>query len=267
MSQQGGWGSPGWGGASPPGYGPPPGYTPPPPGGYGGPGGFAPPPPGPTGGGVPGEVVAWEDPNQGFFSRLFGTISGASTGSRAFYARVARSDDPWPAITFSVLVNTMLGLLFGLGLAFFYLFLGGAIAATGGGKSKDVLGLLGVMGAMGLGSAILYPLMMAVMGFVGPWIGGGIAHLMLTVLGGASGSYAKSVRVSGYSAACNLWALVPCVGGFGQLACMAISHTVGLDEAHRCGTGKAAAAVLVPWGVFAACGCALYAALLAATSR
>ncbi len=283
MSQQnGGWGQPPGGGyppqggygQQPGGYGPPPGggYGPPPGGGYGPPGGgygppgggFGAPPPG--GGFVPpgpmatGLVVAWEDPSLSFLGKWWGTVKESALPSRAFGAKVATSAEAMPAVTFSLSVFALFGLLVGVFVGVMYAAMGG-FAAMAGGKSAGPIGAM--MAGMGIGMAILYPLMFAAWGFVGPWISGGIHHLLLMMMSGASKPYSSSVRVAGYSNGTYLWSLIPCVGGVVAFVMSIIQNILGLDETHRCGTGKAAAAVLIPIVVGLLCFCGSYGTMIA----
>ncbi|RYI91593.1 MAG: hypothetical protein EON47_21175 [Acetobacteraceae bacterium] len=207
-----------------------------------------------------GGVVAWENPSLGFFGQWWGTVKETFIPSRAFAARIAQSESAMPAATFSLSVFALLGLVFGVLMGVMYGAMGG-MAALSGGKSAGPIGML--VASMGVGMAIAYPLMMAVSGFVGPWIGGGIHHLMLMMMGGATKSYSHTVRVSGYAAGAALWLLVPCVGSLAYVVVMVIHNILGLDETHRCGTGKAAAAVLLPIALLVVCWCASYGTIMA----
>jgi hypothetical protein len=258
----GGYGPPG--GAPPGGYGPPPGGAPP--GGFGGPpGGFAPPPAGyppgytPPGGG--GAAVAWEDQSRSFFSRWWGTVKEVSFNPRSFFEAASNNDNPWPGVTFGITTGGMMGLLFGIFVALIYLALGGMMAAAasstkgGGGPAAAMMGIFGVMG---IGVAILYPIQFMISALVGPWISGGIYHLMLSILKGASKSYTHTVRVTAYAHAAYFWLIVPGFGGLIVMIVSLVSNIVGLDATHKCGMGKAVAAVLGPVVVFCTCCCLIY---------
>jgi len=99
-------------------------------------------------------------------------------------------------------------------------------------------------------------LTMAIMGFIAPWVGGGIHHLVLSMAGGVGEGrdYGSTVRVHAYATgAAALWAFVPMVGGLASLAFQIINHTVGYDEMHRCGGGKAFLAWASPMLVCCCC--------------
>ncbi len=202
----------------------------------------------------------WADPSLGFLARWWGTVKGVTFSPRQFYAAAAQSEDVWPPIKFSVINGTLIGLAFGLFVALIYVVGGGVgalSAAAGGGSSGPAAAMFGIMAALGIGVAILYPIQFAFAGFVGPWINGGVHHLVLMLLRGANAPYIKTVRVTAYAMASQFWFVVPCLGPLAAIAVHFIANAVGLDEVHKCGLGKAVAALIA---VPAICIC-LYLAL------
>jgi hypothetical protein len=179
--------------------------------------------------------------------RWWATVKEASFNPRAFFTAASNNDNPWPSVTFGMVSGGIGGLAFGLLIAIVYLGLGGigALAASAGGSSSagPSAAFFGVMGAMGIFAAIVYPMMFVFYALVVPWITGGIQHLVLMMLGGATKSYTHSVRVVGYSLAGYAFMAIPCVGGLigGVIICIAL--VVGLDATHKCGIGKALLAV------------------------
>jgi hypothetical protein len=267
----GGYGPPG--GAPPGGYGPPPGGYGGPPGGYGGPpgGGFAPPPAGYPPGYTPPSAagaVAWEDANKGVVGGGWETFKEACFNPRTFFAGVAQSDNPWPAITFGMTSGAFAGLIYGVFVSLIYVAVGGMMASAfsgipGMGSGSPGM-MMGVMGAMGVFAIIAYPIMFALSALIGPWISGGIYHLMLMMLGGTTRPYTSTVRVSGYANASTLWMIVPGVGSLISLGFHLVLTVIGLDETHKCGVGKAVGAVLMPVVLFCGCCCVGYAMIFAA---
>jgi hypothetical protein len=271
---------PGGGGYGPPpgggGFGQPPGGGGfgggPPAGGYGPggtePGGFAPPPPGYPPGYTPmaaGGVVAWEDKSLGLFARWWGTFKEVCFNGKRFHAAAAQSEDPWPAITFAVTNGAILGVLLGVFIAIMYLAIGGigAIAAASGGRGMAGPGaaVFGTIAAMGIGFAIAMPIVYITLGFIGPWISGGIHHVGLMITGGATRPYSSTVRVVGYSSAPEVFGVIPGVGGLLWFALKIVSLVIGLDETHKCGTGKAVFAALLPFILICVCYCGCYSVL------
>lgn len=250
---------------APPGAG---GYPPPPNNPYAPPGGFAPPPPGyppgytpmPSGAGV----VAWEDRSRPFFSRWWNTTKDVCFNARPFFTGVAESDDPWPSITYSVATGGMSGFVYGLFVGLIYLGMGSMMAAMAGsmpggkGGAGSPAAFIGIMSAVGMGAALIYPILFMIGGFIGPWVNGGILHAGLALLGGTTKSYQHTVRVVAYAHGAQAWMIIPGVGGLVGLVFQIIALITGLDATHKCGSGKAAGAVFLPLILFICCCCGFY---------
>jgi hypothetical protein len=204
-------------------------------------------------------VVAWEDSTKGFFGRWWSTVKDVCFDSRTFYASAAQNDNPWPAVTFAMSNAGLVGLVFGGFLALLYMGMGGlgALSAMGGkGASAGGAGaIMGIMSAVGIFIAILYPIMFVIQALIAPWIIGGIHHLMLVLLKGATRSYSHTVRVVGYAWAANFWIVIPIVGPLAAMVFSLIAQTVGLDETHKCGIGKAIGAIVLPIVLCCLCYC------------
>jgi hypothetical protein len=95
---------------------------------------------------------------------------------------------------------------------------------------------------------------------IGLFLGAGIYHLLLLLLGGAKRGFEATFRVVCYAQAADILCVVPfcgsVIGFFWGLAVLII----GLAEAHRIGRGTAALAVLLPILLLCCC-CGLAAAL------
>jgi hypothetical protein len=127
-----------------------------------------------------------------------------------------------------------------------------------GGKVPGFGAVAGASIGIGIVYWILLTGMYAFNGFIGPWIGGGIHHLLLMLFKavGQGKEYQHSVRVYGYGIGSALpWFLVP-IPGLNALAVVVfafINLVVGYDETHQCGPGKVLLALLSP--VVCCCGC------------
>lgn len=158
----------------------------------------------------------------------------------------------------------------------FYLLL--ALATTGIGLLWEALGLtLGLEMAMlealapgtsspeatrvTLGDVLLMPLMLLLSLF----FASAVSHLVLRVVGGATGSYGLTVRVFCFAQSPRLLIVVPLLGGYLGFAWMLVVAVVGLQEAHRTDAWRAVAAVLVPL-IFATLTLGFAALLLALTT-
>lgn len=248
------------------GYGPPDGGYGTPPrdgasGGWGGgdPGAFAPPPQGmppgyepPTGASAMGGVP-WEQPGGSLFGKWWDTVKAANGDTRSFFAAAARNESV-SAIGFSTMTGALSALvvavLSGLWIALFGAMILSTVAGLGGrGGTSTAMG----MGAFGMGLMLVYVVMIAISivfaAAIGPFIVGGIHHVILTILGGVGPgkTYMHTVRVVAYGdGAARAWSLIPLFGGL-IYAVFNIKNLVqGYDETHRCGVGKALFAVFSP---------------------
>jgi hypothetical protein len=85
----------------------------------------------------------------------------------------------------------------------------------------------------------------------------GVIHLFLLVLKAAPRRFEATLTVVGYASAVQLVAAAP-VPGLAPLAAFVwflVATIVGLGEAQRCGSGKAAAATLLPGALLCLCCC------------
>jgi hypothetical protein len=218
-------------------------------------------------------MVAWEDKSRGLFGRWWGTVKEAMLNSRAFFAAASQSDDPWPSVTFAMTTGAFVGVVYGVLIAILYGAIGGlgalSAASSHGRGSGGGAAAFGIIAAMGIGFAVLMPVMYVFIGLIGPWINGGLYHLMLMMMGGTSRSYSSTVRVVGYSMAAKVCLFVPGIGGLISLVVFVMSASVGLDETHKSGLGKAIAAVLLPFLLFCLCycGCSFFAGFMSAASH
>ena len=97
--------------------------------------------------------------------------------------------------------------------------------------------------------AVLTPLLM-IMGF---FIGGGILHLCLMLVGGANRPFETTFRVVCFTVgSANLFSMVPICGGLIALVYHIVLECIGLSRAHQTTTGKAVMAVLLP--IIVCCG-------------
>jgi hypothetical protein len=192
-------------------------------------------------------VVAWEDASQGFFGRWWATVKEACFNPRAFFTAASANDNPWPAVTFAMTSAGLGGLVIGVFMAILYLGMGGigAIAASGSGSGAGPsAAVFGALGAVGIFAAIAYPIMFVIHALIVPWVWGGIQHLVLMMVGGATKTYTHSVRVYGYAMAGYAFMAIPCVGPFVAPVIVLVALVVGHDATHKCGIGKSLLAVI-----------------------
>jgi hypothetical protein len=91
--------------------------------------------------------------------------------------------------------------------------------------------------------AILSPLFVV----LGLFIGSGILHLCLMLVGGANRSFETTFRVACFTAgAANLFAMIPMCGGLIAAIYHIVLECIGLSRAHQTTTGKALMAIFLP---------------------
>jgi hypothetical protein len=81
---------------------------------------------------------------------------------------------------------------------------------------------------------------------LGAFIGAGILHVMLMILGGANRDFEATFRVVCYAHAINVINLVPFCGSLVAVLAWIVIATIGLAAVHRTSTGQALSAVLLP---------------------
>jgi hypothetical protein len=81
---------------------------------------------------------------------------------------------------------------------------------------------------------------------LGLFIGAGIYHLMLLILGGARRDFEATFRVAAYSQAISVFLILPVCGSFIGFVWWLVVMVIGLSEAHGIGRGRAFAAVILP---------------------
>lgn len=89
---------------------------------------------------------------------------------------------------------------------------------------------------------------------IGLFLGAGITHLCLMLLGGAKRGFEATFRVSCFIQAVAVFSLLPFCGSFVHLVYQVVLAIVGISEAHGIGKGTAAVAVLLP-GIVLCCCC------------
>jgi hypothetical protein len=90
---------------------------------------------------------------------------------------------------------------------------------------------------------------------VGAFVGAGILHVILLVLGGATRDFEATFRVVCYGHALNILAVLPFCGTFLAVGWWIVTATIGISVVHRTSTLTALCAVLLP--VFVCCCCCL----------
>ncbi|MBM4359562.1 MAG: hypothetical protein FJ096_15770 [Deltaproteobacteria bacterium] len=211
--------------------------------------------------------VPWESTNLGLFSRWVQTLTATFKG-RPFFATVAQSDDAMSAVTFHTMTFTMMGFVFG-GLLFLVTFLFGVAflgPALPSGLGTSLAGgasFAGVMMWFGI------TLVMATTGFIGPWVVGGMHHLVLALTGAVppDRSYSHTVRAHAYAdGGAFVFNAIPYLGSLIVFVLSLKNHLDAYESVHHCGAGKALLAFFSPVLICGCCGCFGGGALLSGLS-
>jgi hypothetical protein len=94
---------------------------------------------------------------------------------------------------------------------------------------------------------IIYAVLMPVLVTIGLFLGSGILHLCLMMVGGANRSFETTFRVACFTAgAANLFSMIPFCGGLIAVVYNIVLECIGLSRAHQTTTGKALLAIFLP---------------------
>jgi hypothetical protein len=240
------------GGYGPPaGYGAPPGGWAPPPGGGWPPGGG--PPPGPE---LPSPFA--ERSTRGFLGAFFETWKLVATRPQEFFRRV-RIDQAGTAILFAVLASFA-----GTLVAALYSWLSGqqAMVAMQEIMEKmpdDQARFLRTYAELFSGGAALAQVVISpVLTVVFVYVAAAVLHVLLMLFRGAKRPFDATLTAVAYANGLNLLLVVPGCGGLLALVWGLVVLVIGLGEIQRCGSGKAAAAVLAPVALVCVCCCGLF---------
>lgn len=170
----------------------------------------------------------WEGAGE-FVQRYVETVRGVLTDPKAFFANMRLTGGLQVPVTFA---------LVGIGVSA----IAGAVYSSFGS-----LGGYGFGGGMPGGGFVGTLVMTLVLGTAGLFIGAGIFHLMLTLLGAARQPFEATLRVVAYAGGSTaLIGLIPFCGSLiGGLYAIYL-YIVGLADVHETDTTKAAIAVLTP---------------------
>jgi hypothetical protein len=175
---------------------------------------------------------AWEGDGP-FVQRYIDTVKAALTDPRTFFATMRLSGGLAAPVTFA-LVGMAIGALAGAVWSSFGSFgsFGSLGDFPGGGAGGGFLGVL-VFGAAA--------------GIAGLFIGSGIFHVMLSLLGAARQPFEATFRVVAYAGGSTaLIGIIPFCGSVLGALYGIYLYIVGLSAVHECDNAKAAIAVVTP---------------------
>lgn len=198
-----------------------------------------PPPPAPA----PPGGIPWDNRDRlGLATALIETIKLVLLDSVAFYRRMPPSGGLPGPLAFGLILG-----YFGFAVSMIYNFMmnasGGLLAGLGrgGGNFNRYSHLIGT-GAGFVGALVLGPVFLVIALF----LGAGITHLCLMLLGGAKRDYETTFRVTCFAQAAAVFAVIPFCGGLVQAVYQIVLAIIGISEAHGVSRWTAAGAVLLP---------------------
>ena len=182
------------------------------------------------------KYCAWEDRgSQKTLSAFFQTASRCLASPADFFSKLPLDRGYGSPILFSVMSMVVAAVLTSL---WFQLFKGGAGAL-------GFFGLIFVVGLTFVFSLIFVP--------IGLLVSSLVVHGVLMLLQGAHSGFQATFRVAAYSSVTTLFSAIPVLGQIASLWGLYLG-VIGLRETHETSTGKAAAAVLIPFSVLALLG-------------
>ncbi len=187
--------------------------------------------------------VPWEadDPGRSATGAL-DTVRGVLFSPNETFRSMRRDGDVGGAIAFLLIVGTF-GSFFGL------LWQSATRTMLGPFGGLD-FGEIAVANTIGIVGFILAPIAVLVFAIIIT----GIYHLLLLLFGGAPHPPETTLKTVCYAAGANyVWLAMPFCGGLVATLWGIVSTTIGLREAQGVPTGRAAAAVLVPYVALCCC--------------
>jgi hypothetical protein len=194
---------------------------------------------------VAGNGLPWERRQElGFFQAFFETLKLVLLNPTAAFAMMRPEGGLVDPLIYAVIGGSV-------GWLFYFIFslFAGSLGALG--DHNAIGGVLG-LGVGGIFALIFFPIALT----IGLFIGAGIVHLCLTLVGGARRGYETTLRVLCYSVGSTYpLMIVPiCGGAIAGIWCL-VAECIGLAKAHETTTAKAVLAVFLP--VVICCGAGL----------
>ena len=177
--------------------------------------------------------LPWENRDQlGFVNALIATIGMVITRPAEAFTVMKRDGSLGDALLYTIILG-VLGMIASFG---FTVVLPGI--GLGAGSMGDVLGM---------GASAAFLLFAPIAMVLGIFIGGGIIHVCLMLLGGANRGFETTIRVLCYAGgSANIFLLVPFCGSTIASIVALVLDCIGLARAHETDAWKPVAAVLLP---------------------
>jgi hypothetical protein len=181
--------------------------------------------------------LPWDDRQQkGFFTAFIETLQMVLTRPADAFTVMKREGGFGEPLIYAVVGATagaIVQFLFSLLLHSFGMFT----------DQRNAFGAMAGMGVGGIGFIIFFPLAVV----IGLFIGSGIIHLCLMIVGGANQPFETTFRVLAFSqGSTGPIQMIPICGGLIAGVWALVCNCIGLARAHETDTGRAVLAVLLP---------------------
>src|SRR6476646_3704668 len=181
--------------------------------------------------------LPWDDRQQkGFFTAFIETLQMVLTRPAEAFTVMKREGGFGEPLIYGVVggsVGAIVAFLFSLLLHSFGVFAG----------QRNALGVMAGMGIGSIGFIVLIPLGIVIVLF----IGAGIVHLCLMIVGGANQPFETTFRVLAFTqGSTGVLQLIPVCGGFIAAVWGIVVNCIGLARAHETDTGRAVLAIFLP---------------------
>src|SRR6266481_1538378 len=200
---------------------------------------------------APRSGLPWDDRQQkGFFSAFIETLQIVLTRPAEAFTAMRREGGFGGPLIYAVIgasAGAIVQFLFSLALHSV-----GIVA-----NQRNALAGMAGMGIGSVGFIILFPLVL----IIGLFIGAGIIHLCLMLVGGAKQPFETTFRVLAFSqGSTGVLQMIPVCGGLIAAVWGLVVNCIGLARAHETDTGRAALAVML--AVIVCCGGPLVLAMM-----
>jgi hypothetical protein len=224
------------------------------------PGAAVPPPQAPVGGAIapaigtasPRSGLPWDERQQkGFFAAFIETLQMVLTRPAEAFTAMRREGGFGEPLIYAVIgasAGAIVQFVFSVCLQALGLFA----------NQRHAFGAMAGMGIGGIGFIIFFPILVV----IGLFIGSGIIHLCLMIVGGANQPFETTFRVLAFSqGSTGPIQMIPFCGGLIAGVWALVCNCIGLARAHETDTGRAVLAVLLP--IILCCGLIFLAVFMA----
>jgi hypothetical protein len=198
--------------------------------------------------------LPWEHRQQlGFFKAYFDTVTVLLMKPSEAFTLMKREGgltDPLLFVLIGGSASILVSVLFQIGLQ----------SLVGLGGSNNVMNVFGG----GVVVLILFLVLAPVLLALGMFVGSGILHLFLMMVGGAHRPFETTFRVFCYSwGAAYLFSIIPFCGGYVTPIYSVVLQSIGVSRAHETTMGKAVLAVLLPLVICCGVGVLIFVLIMA----